>query len=291
MQSGKGEEAAETDNDVRRCPFVTHSHVVEPQYPAAVDRYLDLGQFFDVESCKKVRAAICCYADQYRAAYQRAYRALHAAGEVEDTLRTLMTEDWDRARLEKRTQGILSREIGRRGKGSGSVSQRFLGGPTCKGLVTRFDTVEQLADRIYVLLDSYGLGDILLQQAAALAAERRYDVIACPDENHPGKLLHLLIPELSLAFVTSREGMTYTGQAYRRIHLDSMLNPGAVKRCKARCRFYRRMHGLLMEEAYEGLRGAKASHDLLEAAYHPAVDFAGVQALAEREWQRIASVL
>ena len=265
--------------------------MVEPQFPAAIDRYVNLGRFYDVERCKAQRSAICGHTEQYKAAYQRAYRALRAAGEVEDALRELMTEGWDRARLEKRTRGILSRELGRQGGGSGAVALRFLGGPTCQGMTLRFDTVEKLADRVDVLLDTYSLGDLLLRQAAALAARRCYDAVACPDPDRPQRLLHLILPELRLAFVTSREGMEYRGPAYRRIHLDSLLDPSAVRRGKARCRFYRRMHRVLMEEACQGLGEAKAAHDLLEADYHPAVDFAGVQALAEEEWRRIEKLL
>ena len=37
----------------------------------------------------------------------------------------------------------------------------------------------------------------------------------------------------------------------------------------------------------EGLRAAKAAHDELEKTYNSAVDFSGVYALAEREWDRI----
>ena len=260
--------------------------MVEPRFPAAVDRYVNLGRFYDVEACTAAREAIVAHTLEYQAAYARAYRALQAAGEVDHTLRELLCQNWDRARLEKRTEGILSRELGRWGNGTGRVERRFLGGLTCKGGVYRFDTVDTLADRVYVLLDSWGIGDLLLRRTMERAAARGYDVIACPDENHPEQLLHLMIPQLRLAFVTSREGMAYPGTPYRRLHLDALLDGETVKGCKTRCRFYRRMRQLMTEEAVENLREAKASHDLLEGDYHPAVDFQGVCALAEEEWQR-----
>ena len=37
----------------------------------------------------------------------------------------------------------------------------------------------------------------------------------------------------------------------------------------------------------EGLRVVKASDDRLEAVYNDTVDFGGVYAMAEREWNRI----
>lgn len=262
--------------------------MVEPQYPAAVDRYVNLGQFYHVDGCKARREEILHCTGEYKAAYVRAYRALKAAGEVEDTLYDLLTEGWDREKLLRRTAGIIAREIGRQGSGSGQVTYRYLGSLTCKGPVWRFDTVDALAGRVYQLLDTTGIGHHLLYGVQQAAVERGYDVIACPDPNHPLRLQHLIVPELSLAFVTSRPGMEYPGEPYRRLHLDALLDAKVAKQNKARCRFYRRMHGLLIEEGLEGLQAAKTAHDQLEQVYNPTVDFAGVYALADREWGRIA---
>ena len=123
------------------------------------------------------------------------------------------------------------------------------------------------------------------------AQKRGYDAIACLDPDRPERIQHLILPELRLAFVTSVPGMEYSGTPYRRIHLDALLDQRQWKQNKARCRFYRRMHGLLLEEGIQGLQAAKAAHDRLEAVYNDAVDFGGVYALAEREWGRIAGWL
>ena len=269
----------------------TSPHVVEPQYPAAVDRYVNLGQFYHIETCKQRREEIAACTADYKAAYARAYRALQAAGEVADTLRETLTAGYDRAKLERRTAGIIDRELGRRGCGGGTVSRRYLGGPTHRGLVWRFDTVDTLAGRVYELLDSGGIGHQLMAAVEKAAAERGYDTIACLDPDRPECIQHLILPELGLAFVTSAPGMEYPGKPYRRLHLDALLDQRQWKQNKARCRFYRRMHGPLLEEGIQGLQAAKAAHDRLEAVYNDAVDFGGVYALAEREWGRIAGWL
>ena len=95
------------------------------------------------------------------------------------------------------------------------------------------------------------------------------------------------MPELGLAFVTSREGMAYDGPAYRRVRLDAMVSASHSKRCKSRLRFLHRMADALREEAVAALREAKAAHDALEAVYQPHVDFAGVDDLTERELARL----
>ena len=63
----------------KKCPTVTAPHVIEPRYPAAVGRYVNLGQFYDVAAIKCSRKDVIHYTNAVSAAYQRAYRALGAA--------------------------------------------------------------------------------------------------------------------------------------------------------------------------------------------------------------------
>ena len=268
----------------------TAPHVVEPRYPAAVDRYVDLGRFYQVDALKAHSEAVKTCTKEYQECYRRAYRALRAAGEVEETLREALSAGYDWSRMQRRTRGILARECKKRGTGMGEIRRRFLGGPTCQGMVWRLDTVTSLADRIYLLEDEAGLADPMLRCLLEGALEKSYDVIVCPEINRIECLQHLIIPELRLAFITEQEGMEGKMTPYRRIHLEGFLDKANQKRSKTRCRFQRRMEKLLLEEGMTALREAKAGHDRLEAIYNPYVDFAGVHALACREWERIAEI-
>ena len=225
-----------------------------------------------------------------RAESGRAYRALGAARQMDDSAAVLAAEGLDREKLLRRTDGIIGREL--RGKGSGGRdAYRFLGSLTCRGPVWRFDSVQALCPKIYQLQDAYGLAAPMLQRLHAAASARGFSAIVCPDPEHAERIQHLLLPELGLGFVTSREGMAYTGPAYRRVRLDAMVSASHYKRFKARLRFSARVSSALREEGLEALREAKAAHDQLEAVYHPHVDFAGVQQLAEEELARIESYL
>ena len=64
-----------------RCAVVdgTSPHVIEPRYPAAVDRYVDLGRFYDLTAAKAAAEEVKARTRDYKAAYQRAYRHLKAA--------------------------------------------------------------------------------------------------------------------------------------------------------------------------------------------------------------------
>ena len=150
---------------------------------------------------------------------------------------------FDSQRAARRISGIMARELRGQGTGTGRITRRFLGSVTHKGPVWRFDSAETLCSKIYELEDSYEQAGGLLSALCAEAVRRSYDVIACPSPEEPERLEHLLIPELGVAFVTSKPGMEYPGKPYRRVRLNALSHPES----KARLRFRSRMAGVLRE--------------------------------------------
>lgn len=263
----------------------TSPHVIEAQYPAAVDRYVNLGCFYDVEAAKACRQAIVHHADTYRAAYQRAFRRLKAARQVECDAAELV--QLNQVKADRRVRGIISRELRRKSRESGRTTYRFLGSVTYQGYVCFFETVEELCPKVYVMADRYHLAGGMLRQLHEHAIAAGYDVIACPDPEDPKTLRHLLIPDAEIAFVTSDDLETYGGKCYRRIRVDAM----AEIDNRSQLRFSMRMAAILRAEAIEALQEAKKAHDALEAVYNPYVDFHGVEALSREETARILSYL
>ena len=274
-----------------RCAVVdgTAPHVVEPRYPAAVDRYVDLGRFYDLTAAKAAAEEVKACTRDYKAAYGRAYRHLKAARQVElDAAASVQrTMAWEK--LDRRISGIITRELRRRGGEAGRITRRFLGSLTHRGYVWRFDSVDALCPRVYELADSWELAGGALARLCQAAADSGWDAIACCAPEDPARLEHLLIPGLGLAFVTSKPGMEYDGgkKPFRRIRVDAMAAPTG----KARLRFQTRMAALLRAEGTAALGEAKASHDALEAVYNPYVDFDGVRTLAALEAGRLLSYL
>lgn len=265
----------------------TSPHVLEPTYTVASERYVDLTRFYDVDAAKARRAEIVALSDEYREHYRSAYHILRAVDEVASERRTALHAQMDVAKLARRVNAILARELRGEGSGSGRVDRAFLGGLTHRGDICRFDTVETLCPRIYELNDSAGLGAEMLKAVCDVASERHFDVIACPAPDRPRELQHVLIPEKGVAFITSNARIPYEGKPYRRLRLDAMAEEKLTRAQKAKLRFARHVETSLRDEAVSVLANAKHAHDALENAYHPCVDFEGVTALAEQEIDRI----
>jgi len=265
----------------------TSPHVLEPQYPAAVDRYLDLGRFYDLTAAKAAAEEIKTHTRAYKAAYTQAYRCLKAARQVELDVMESVKRTFDTERMERRVKGVIQRELRRQGEEEGTTARRFLGSLTYKGAIWRYDSVEALCPKIYEFADSWELAGESFEELHRAATKKGWNTIVCVAPEDPARIEHLLIPGLGLAFVTSRPGMDYGRKPYRRVRLDAMT---AVEG-KARLRFQSRMAGLLRQEGVHMLQEAKSNHDKLEAVYNPYVDFEGVRAQAALEAGRLLSWL
>ncbi|MPM07911.1 hypothetical protein SDC9_54222 [bioreactor metagenome] len=258
----------------------TAPHVFEPLYPGVVESYLNLGECYDREKLSVVKNSIISCTAECKVCYQRAYRCLGAAAGIREDMREILKNETLEKKLMKRAKGIASREFKRKGTQPGSITQRFLSGVTHRGILCNFDTVDILCAHVYELADSYGLAHLLLEPLLTSAVAAGYDVIACPSPLSPMYLEHLIIPELSLAFVTSCDAMHYEKRPYRRIRLDAMADKELIHLLKPRIRFSKRVSAALIEEAVESLNEAKILHDKLEELYHPFVDFNKVTEMA-----------
>lgn len=259
----------------------TAPHVVEPKYPGVVERYVNLGAYYNRGGLAAMRGEIISCMSGYKGCYARAYRCLSAAAQIGEDMRALLCTPTLEAKLAKRARGILSREVKKSGGAAGRSIQRFLGAITWRGVLCQFDTADALCKRVYELPDTYGLAHGLLTHLAAGAMAAGYDVIVCPDPMHPDRMEHLLIPALSLAFVSSSPAQSYPKRPYRRVRLDAMVEPELLHRSKARLRFSRKVSAALTEEAVESLAQAKSMHDTLETLYNPHVDFEQVYHTAQ----------
>lgn len=268
----------------------TAPHVVEPKYPGAVERYVNVGDAYDKAALWPLRSKIMSCMSGYQGCYQRAYRCLGASAEIfEDQRSALLTSSLS-DKLVKRAHGILLREIPKRKAAApGSIKQRFLGAVTHKGVLNLYDTAAAQCERIYELSDSYGLAHEMLIHLLAGITANGYDVVACPDPMAPDRLAHLLVPQLSLAFLSSSPADPLPEKPYRRLRLDAAADREILRRNRPRLRFAKKVSAALLEEGVDCLAQAKAMHDDLEAIYNPHVNFHLVDRLADQIGTEISS--
>jgi hypothetical protein len=264
----------------------TAPHVVEPKYPAAVDRYVNLGMFYDVDALKRCAGDIVRLTDACGAAYGAAYRCLDAKTQVERGIRDTMMRCADMERLEGRAQSLVCRVIKRGGAERGKIARRFLGGVTCRGTVWRTDTIDVLCGRKFELQDPYGMGGHIMDAILAEITGRGWDAVCFMDPLEPDTIDHIAVPDCGTAFVRTHGDIKFSRTA-RRIRLQTAVDAEKARAERQGRRFSQRVADALAEEGIRALASAKKTHDALEAVYNPHVDFDGVAELAERETRRM----
>lgn len=261
----------------------TAPHVVEPKCPGAVEHYVNLGECYDSAALAPLRGEIARCMTAYQSCYPRAYRCLAAAAQLREDGRAMLSTPQLEEKLSRRAAGILKREVHpRKGQTPGRVIQRFLTAVTHKGLITLYHTALAQCSRIYELADSYGLAHSMLTHLLAGITAAGYDAVVCPDPMAPERMEHLLVPALGLAFLTVPPNRALPVRPYRRIRLDAMPDYALLRQLRPRLRFSAKVCRSLVDEAVQSLAQAKAMHDALEEVYHPHVNFARVDEMAQK---------
>ena len=264
----------------------TSPHVLDPAYTGATGHYIDLGAGYDRKALFLMREEIIAAVQAYQACYPQAYRCIRGAEESWRRGRRPLHTEETMAKVQKRAAGILARELKGREEGIGRRTRRVLSGVTCQGRILLEDTISALCQRGYEIRDEGGLSGPLLSCLEQGFLERGYDVIACPSPERPSRLEHLLIPALSLAFVTGSAGR----EGFRTIRTESLVEKAAWQEGRSFLRLSNRVARELLEEAVSHLAQAKARHDELEALYHPYVDFSLSEELARQTAEEILSL-
>lgn len=258
----------------------TAPHVVEPRYPLAVERYINLGDFADCSELIKIKDKIIEVRDRYSEFFSHIYKLTSACGAIDNELFDIALGAISISKLHKKADGIIRREIREDGSKS-AVLRRFCSAFSKSGIVFTLGVSENDFTTIFLVEDSFGLAHFILSPILDALSASNFTSIACYDHLVPERLSHLLVPELSLAFVTSNAETKYNGQYTKKIRLDAMLDHSTVKREKKRILRLRKARENIVSDISHLLDAAKVCHDELEALYNPYIDFDAVYSFAD----------
>lgn len=255
---------------------------MEPAYPGAVGHYINLGDCYDRKSLHALTDDFKDLGERYRDLYARAYQCLHASKEVRTNGERGFVTDKALSKMEKRVKGIISRELKKRNGITSKEKKRFLGAISCEGAMQLYESIDAQAKRVYELQDPYGVSYKMLEMLRKAILNTGYDVISFFSPEEPDRLEHLLVPELSLAFVRTWDKNTDGKRPYRRIRMESLLEKDFIKYKRPQFKFSQRIANELRVDAIEELKKAKDLHDEMEDLYAPFVDFKKVNNITDK---------
>ncbi len=256
----------------------TAPHVIEPVCPGGTDLYLNFSAFYDETALKDKTAEIRDAFAAYKKEYARAYKWISGAEAVQSAALTPYAVPEVLSAVEHRAEKLASRLF--RGKVNDGETKRFLSALTCEGKITLWETADALAKDIVTLDNTFGLAPVFLDTLYKEARKRGLSPIVCPDPMAPDRLEHLILPDISLAFVSVTPEMPYPGTPLRHLRLDAMVPDTIIRQNRTAFRRAEKLYRALILEAVSALDSANRLHDNLEAIYHPHVDFNALQSFA-----------
>ncbi len=269
----------------------TLPHAIEPKLPVVYEKIVSLFDCFNTELLSARRAAAMETDRKIKDCHKRCCCYLAGAAMLlEDNCRTA-AECTDYLKIQRLAQKLAAKELPQKKGVAGIERKRLLSAVTPKGIVAFSGSVTALCDKIYLIKDEYAASSTaLLRALKVLALESGYEVFACYCPlDQQNKLEHLLIPELSLGFVTENSYFQPELEPYRVIHFSRFTDKNRLKQKKQRLSFNKRAAKEILEEAVKSLVKAKAFHDELEEIYQSGVSFEQIGRIQEATEKAIAA--
>lgn len=265
----------------------TSPHVVDPRYPGAVDRIINLGEYWDKDMIATNRSSIIGLTNHISLCFQRAYNRLGEARLALEEWKTYIKEACDYA-LVNRNVLALGDDFLHGSKIMAAPRHLFAAAITPAGVVTKADSLIEPDYAILGVKGSPGSGckDLFSYVEGRLQLEGIYaEIYHCPFD--PENIDMIIIPgnksillDIS-AHVVDYEKILPHRKFKRFLDFDQfldnqILNPYGklISRCRER-------FTIGISEAVNFINTAKARHDELESFYVLAMDFARIEELRQ----------
>lgn len=168
----------------------------------------------------------------------------------------------------------------------------FLGANTGQGFYSLYDDLAAQTPFLWILKGGPGCGKSSFMRRIGMAAEANgHDVEYILCSGDPDSLDGVYIRDLGVAYADGTAPHVleprHAGADSNYVNLGAHLDQAALKGKLSELESLQRAYRAKYAEAYAALAEAKVLHDRLEAVYHPCVDFAGIDAVAERHIKKL----
>lgn len=269
-----------------KCSIVdaTPPHPVEPKFPGSFQTIVNFFDALNEEILAPKLPALKTLSEEISLCHQKARRLMAGADALLSDNRQFIASILKPQKIDALADRLALRELPAKKGGTGEIHLRLLSAVTLDGIHTYTDTVKTMCSRVICIDDPFGVAaDRLLRRLLFHVKQRGIEAYVCFDPTAPDKLVsHLLIPSLSLGFVTQSADVRFDpAMCTRMIRYTRFLDRSALRRRRQTLTFQKKAANVLIHAASAHLRQAKAIHDTLEAEYHEGVDFAVVKQKTE----------
>lgn len=250
----------------------TAPHTVDPRYPAVCEEILNFGQFWDSTKISNPKEIIEI-TDRNKTLHQTAQKYLIAAGQI-------MIDEYKTALLctkKVETKNFATKLCKKNipsKNGTPYEWEAFLGGITPQGIITYPETILNSCKKLVIISDKHrACSNIIMNEIRNYCLINGYEIITLKNPFLPSLIIdHVIIPELSVAFVTEDKTQIFVTDT-RRIHARRFVSSKLLHNSLPRLKLNRKVRESLLTACADTLKKAKEVHDELESFYINAMNF------------------
>lgn len=240
----------------------TSPHSTDPRYPGAVEKIVNLGEFWNTDKLLCERERIIEYSDTKSKAYQKAYSYLSLAGSIKcecDRIikKAFMADDGHRSIASFGGCGRLIDSFGKDGYYENS-------------------TLNNLAEKTITVVGLYGSAELYLNRLLNYYTPDDVDIY-CSVFSH-SKIKAVYIKSENTAYISTGSS---DGENSKILDVTSLLNDKAIKENEDYLNTLSGYHESLLWKASDEFKKASESHFLLEDIYKSCVDFPSISDLSK----------
>lgn len=252
----------------------TAPHTWEPKLVGAVERTVNLGEFWNEKMLESQKNEIMALTRKKETAYNKAYTYLRSCGNLRTVVDMLLRDVVDTQKLCASAERLAD--------GYGRVKNRkmtrstpaLIDAVTMKGIV-HLDTFESRAERIFKIGTTYGVGHILLKEilerlnAKGVQAKVAYDAIC------PWLVNGIFVEDDKTAYVLSDASLDFeeSTEHEKTVNTKRFINPDELRNARREIRYAEKLSSGALEGALHALSEVNVYHFLLEDIYKNAMDF------------------
>lgn len=271
----------------------TNPHVIEPQFPGAVDEYVNLGVAWDSEKLRKNKEEIISLTNQVSYLFQAAYDSFGDAFVFYEKQRENVRRYLNSEKLKRLTETLVDELFDEKlNTKTAVVKHRFHGANTPTGYVSFLHELTEPLRKRYVLTGRPGTGKSLVLKRLLLEAEiRGFHVEAYHCGFVPENIDLLIIRDLDLAVIDHKQPhkLRKIRDTDKVIEMEKeVLDSKLIHEDEELTEAYEKH----MQEAFSSLQKVKILRGKLENYYTQAMDFQMTTKIREdvqREIEKIAA--
>ena len=286
----------------------TSPHITDPVTPGAVDKIINLGEFWNEEGIALNKDEIIDLNEDCSGWYRIAYKYLNAAKSVFKSLEEIYYKTVEDSEIYRVVADIVTSEYGEYPicLRPGRQKKFFAGAITPGGLVNYLRSLLDNIQKVYLVSVPEGFSNQSFMEVLKEGAVYRgfdTEVFYCPmgpDE----KIDHIIVPQLSLAFITvneyhdlepwelfdEEEDSEEREKELTLIVISDYMKQHVLEENTLLMAELKEEYEILLGRAIKALECARKAHMKVESMYIPNMNFTRISALSDEVFEELSKI-